>query len=190
MRHLDVCSRLAASLLLAGFGNAACAGNIPSDAASTPGADLAPGADAIVITAILTSAGYALAGPEGLTLYMLTKDHDGTSSCTTGRCAEAWEALKGDAAQVRPGAGVSGTFGTTKWIDGTTQITHNGQPLYYFHSDEFAGEAKGHGRGGVWCVAPVAYSRCGVLVAPSESVRPAYVPGPAQHASENSDGEY
>lgn len=190
MHRNSVRARAPASLLLAAFVLAACAGT------ATPGTGsrTSPAADPdgkVVITVSLTSAGYALAGPNGKTLYILTKDREGSSTCTAGRCAEAWAALEGDAAHIQLGAGVSGTFGTTTWADGTLQITHDGQPLYYFHQDEYVGEAKGQGRGGVWCIAPVAYSRCGPLTAPGESASPGFIaPAPANRASENSDGEY
>ena len=184
-------SRAPASLLVGAFALAACTGITAPGAGTTPGTNATEPDERIVITVALTSAGYALAGPTGRTLYMLTKDHDGASTCTTGRCAEAWGALEGDAARIELGPGVSGAFGTTTWDDGTTQITHDGQPLYYFHQDQYVGEAKGQGRGGVWCIAAVAYSRCAALPAPDELVAPSFhAPGPANHASENSDGEY
>jgi len=113
MRRLDVYSRAAVPLLMVGFVLAACVGATASDGSPSPAAESTPSSGGVLITTVLTKAGYALAGPNGMTLYMLTKDHDGISSCTTGRCAEAWVALKGDAAGVRPGDGVSGTFGTT-----------------------------------------------------------------------------
>jgi predicted lipoprotein with Yx(FWY)xxD motif len=56
---------------------------------------------------------------------------------------------------VQKGTGVSGTFGTTTWADGTKQVTHNGQPLYYFSGDNAAGDSNGQGTGGVWFIAPV-----------------------------------
>jgi len=44
---------------------------------------------------------------------------------------------------------VSGTFGTlTRADNGSTQITYNGLPLYYFASDSTPGKASGDGVGG------------------------------------------
>ena len=86
---------------------------------------------------------------------LLTNDVGGTSTCTSGGCATTWPALKGDGSQVQAGTGVSGTFGTTTWPDGTKQVTHNGQPLYYFSGDGAPGDANGEGSGGVWFIAPV-----------------------------------
>lgn len=114
----------------------------------------APSSAAIEITVAHTSAGDALAGPNGLTLYIFTSDTDGTSTCNGG-CAAAWPPLPGDGSAVIAGDGVSGTFGTTTRDDGSKQVTHNGQPLYYYASDQEAGDATGHDVGGVWFIAPV-----------------------------------
>jgi len=49
--------------------------------------------------------------------------------------------------------GVTGTFGTIKRSDGSTQATFNGHPLYTFTADTSPGQAKGNGLtafGGVW----------------------------------------
>lgn len=110
-------------------------------------------AGTIEITVSHTSAGDALAAAGGKTLYMLTADTGGSSTCTGG-CAETWPPLLGDGAQVNAGAGVTGTFGTTTRDDGSQQVTHNGQPLYYYSGDQAAGDATGQGVGGVWSIAP------------------------------------
>jgi predicted lipoprotein with Yx(FWY)xxD motif len=134
---------MAASALLL----AACA---PRTGAGSAG----PSAGGIEITVSHTDAGDALAGAGGMTLYILSTDTDGTSTCTGG-CADNWPPLLGDGSDVSPGEGVSGTFGTTTRDDGSQQVTHNGQPLYYYAGDEAAGDANGEGFGGVWHIAPV-----------------------------------
>jgi predicted lipoprotein with Yx(FWY)xxD motif len=113
-----------------------------------------PSAGGIEITVAHTSAGDALAGPNGMTLYVFANDTDGASSCNAG-CADAWPPLLGDGADVVAGDGVSGTFGTATRDDGSQQITHGGSPLYYYAGDTAAGDAKGDGVGGVWFIAPV-----------------------------------
>ena len=113
-----------------------------------------PSAGALAISIAHTSAGDALAGPNGMTLYVFANDTDGTSTCTGG-CADAWPPLLGDGADVVAGDGVSGSFATTTRDDGDQQVTHNGQPLYYYADDAAAGDAKGDGVGGVWSIAPV-----------------------------------
>lgn len=115
---------------------------------------LAPSSAGIEITVAHTSAGDALAGPNGMTLYIFTSDTNGNSTCNDG-CAAAWPPLLGDGSAVIAGDGVSGSFGTTTRDDGSRQVTHNGQPLYYYASDQEAGDATGDKVGGVWFIAPV-----------------------------------
>ena len=57
--------------------------------------------------------------------------------------------------QVSAGPGISGTFGTTTRPDGAKQVTHNGQPLYYFTGDSAPGDSTGDGVYEVWFIAPV-----------------------------------
>lgn len=137
----------------------------------------APSSGGIEVTVSHTSAGDALAGPNGKTLYTYANDTDSTSSCNGG-CADAWPPLLGDGADVDAGDGVSGTFGTTTRDDGTKQVTHNGQPLYYYASDAAAGDAKGEGAGGVWSIAQVgeASASSGEQGSESETAAPSKTP--------------
>jgi predicted lipoprotein with Yx(FWY)xxD motif len=138
--------RLASTLAAAALLLAACA-----QAGSGSGS---PSAGGIEITVSQTSAGDALAGADGMTLYVFANDTDDTSNCN-GECGATWPPLIGDGSDVVAGSGVSGTFGTTTRDDGSLQVTHNGQPLYYYSGDEAAGDATGDGIGGVWSIAPV-----------------------------------
>ena len=95
-----------------------------------------------------------LTNASGMTLYVFKNDTSGSSTCT-GDCAGTWPPFLGDGSQVNAGDGVSGTFGTTTRDDGSSQITHGGQPLYYYSGDQAAGDSKGDGIGGVWSIAPV-----------------------------------
>ena len=125
----------AAALLLA-----ACSAN--SGAGSAPpsvGASAAPSVGAIQVSVSHTSAGDALAGPNGMTLYIFKNDTNGSSTCTGG-CADKWPPLVGDGSLVVAGAGVSGSFGTTTRDDGSKQVTHDGQPLYYYSGDKSPGQ--------------------------------------------------
>ena len=118
------------------------------------GGSAAPSSGGIDVTVSHTAAGDALAGAGGMTLYVFKNDTDGSSTCT-GDCAGTWPPFLGDGSQVNAGDGVSGTFGTTTRDDGSMQVTHGGQPLYYYSGDQAAGDSKGDGIGGVWSIAPV-----------------------------------
>jgi predicted lipoprotein with Yx(FWY)xxD motif len=113
------------------------------------------------VTVSHTAAGDALAGPNGMTLYVLTLDSAGTSTCTKGPCAATWPAFKGDGSQVTAGSGVSGTWGTATWDDGTKQVTHNGQPVYFYSGDSAPGDSTGQGTNNTWFIAPVDGSQGG-----------------------------
>jgi predicted lipoprotein with Yx(FWY)xxD motif len=133
-------------------------------AACTGAGSGSPGASTggtLDVTVSHTAAGDALAGANGMTLYILTLDTGGTSTCTTGQCAATWPALKGDGSKVNAGSGVSGTWGTTTWADGTKQVTHNGQPVYYYSGDSAAGDSNGQGTNDTWFIAPVDGSQGG-----------------------------
>jgi predicted lipoprotein with Yx(FWY)xxD motif len=140
---MRLASVLAASALLL----AACAPQTGSGSAPPNGA-------AIELTVSHTAAGDALAGAGGKTLYTLSTDTSSTSTCLGG-CANTWPPLLGDGSQVTPGDGVSGSFGTITREGGEKQVTHNGQPLYYYVGDTAAGDSKGDGVGGVWSIAGV-----------------------------------
>lgn len=113
-----------------------------------------PSSAGIDVTVSHTSAGDALAGAGGMTLYTFKADTGGTSTCNAG-CVDTWPPFLGDGSQVSAGDGVSGSFATTTRDDGTKQVTHGGQPLYYFSGDKAAGDANGEGIGGKWFIAPV-----------------------------------
>ena len=86
---------------------------------------------------------------KGMTLYIFTKDSPGTSTCT-GNCATSWPPLLTNGTPVA-GTGVDSTkFGTTTRADGTTQVTYNGWPLYYYAKDQNPGDTNGDGVGSVW----------------------------------------
>jgi predicted lipoprotein with Yx(FWY)xxD motif len=101
-----------------------------------------------------------------MTLYVFKNDSDGKSACNSG-CVETWPPLMGDGSQVVAGAGVTDTFGTITRDDGSSQVTHNGQPLYYYSGDQAAGDAKGDGIGGVWSIAPVGEATASQGASPS-----------------------
>jgi predicted lipoprotein with Yx(FWY)xxD motif len=92
--------------------------------------------------------GNTLVGPNGRTLYVLTKDTPGVSTCN-GQCATFWPPLMADATP-QTNKGVSGQFGTAKRNDGTMQATFNGMPLYYFLGDRAAGQWNGQSIANVW----------------------------------------
>jgi predicted lipoprotein with Yx(FWY)xxD motif len=107
----------------------------------------------------------------GMTLYLFTKDDPTVAaSVCNGDCAANWPPLMVDAgATPTLSDGVAGTLGTITRDDGTTQVTYNGWPLYYWVGDKAAGDTTGQDVGGVWFV-----------IAPGETTP---VPGASPEAS-------
>ncbi len=86
-----------------------------------------------------------------MSLYLFTNDtqDSGTSTCT-GECLAEWPALTTEA-DPAAGDGADATLlGTITRDDGSTQVTYNGWPLYYFADDTAAGDTNGQGLEGVW----------------------------------------
>ena len=143
----------AAIIVVAGVaaacGSAATAQPAASAAASVPAASSAApaGGNPAVMTATVGTQGMLLvAGANGMTVYTFGKDvaNSGTSECT-GACITRWPALTIPAGSTPAGgSGVTGTLGTiTRADDGSTQVTYNGLPLYFFSGDTAPGDANG-----------------------------------------------
>jgi predicted lipoprotein with Yx(FWY)xxD motif len=75
--------------------------------------------------------GDVLFGGDDQAIYYFDKESGSKSECY-GACAEAWPpVLTEGAPQEGPGA-QAGLLGTTQRDDGTTQVTYDGHPLYYY----------------------------------------------------------
>ncbi|MEV4296598.1 COG4315 family predicted lipoprotein [Microbispora rosea] len=94
------------------------------------------------IDAAPTSLGSVLVGVDGRTVYLFTKDKGGASACTQA-CAAAWPPVL-TAGAPQAGTGVhANLLGTLHREDGTTQVTYNKHPLYYYAKDQKAGDVLG-----------------------------------------------
>lgn len=90
---------------------------------------------------------------EGQAIYIWEVEKSDKAECY-GDCAVAWPPVLTNGAPVASGDVKSDLLGTTKRTDGTTQVTYNGHPLYYY-ADEKPGEVKCHNistHGGLWWV--------------------------------------
>lgn len=95
--------------------------------------------------------GAILVNAEGMTLYLLTQDNQGGSTCT-GTCARNWPPLLTEG-QPQAGEGVdSSLLGVIERPDGSTQATYDGWPLYSYSRDLAPGDTNGQGVNGVWFV--------------------------------------
>ena len=93
--------------------------------------------------------GDILADTSGRTLYLFTNDERDKSTCSDG-CATAWPPLL-TVGDPTAGEGVAADkLGTITRGDGSSQVTYNGWPLYYFAQDQNPGET--NGQYGTWFV--------------------------------------
>jgi len=110
-----------------------------------------PDLDQAIVSLRQTSLGNILVGAEGRTLYLFTSDKDTNSTCYEG-CEEYWPPLTTSGTPLG-GDGIDATkLGISTRTDGTTMVTFNGHPLYYFIKDSGAGDVVGQGYNNVWFV--------------------------------------
>lgn len=67
-------------------------------------------------------------------IYLFDKEKTEASECY-GECAVAWPPVLTDGAPQAGAGAKQGKLGTTKRDDGSTQVTYNGHPLYYYQDD-------------------------------------------------------
>jgi predicted lipoprotein with Yx(FWY)xxD motif len=130
---------------------AACGGN--DDGASGTAAPAAPAttaaqeASGASVAVASSRLGETLVDAEGRTLYAFTKDKGDQSACS-GECATNWPALTGTATA---GTGAQASLlSTSMQPNGTSQVTYDGRPLYYFAGDTKPGDTNGQAVGKVW----------------------------------------
>src|SRR6266508_1644283 len=166
--------RVASLLAIAGLVLAACT-NGGAGSASTAGPSDSTGGPTVGTAS--SGLGTFLTGPDGRTLYVLSKDSANTSTCTSS-CADNWPPFTVAAGQQpQAGAGVTGQLGTLTRTDGGIQATYGGRPLYYFKGDAKGGDTNGQGVGGVWFVALASGSAPSGVPGPGASSPPSPPPG-------------
>ena len=101
-------------------------------------------ASAATVSATSTNLGMILVDGNGRTLYLFEKDQPNQSACA-GACVAAWPV---DPSSGTPKAGSGATaslLGTIKRSDGSTQVTYDKHPLYYYSGDSQPGQHNGQG---------------------------------------------
>jgi predicted lipoprotein with Yx(FWY)xxD motif len=116
--------------------------------AGSPAPAPASGGRAVLKTASIGGV-TVLTNVQGFTLYWFAPDTPTRSACY-GVCAGYWPPVTGTPSA---GPGVTGTLGTIRRSDGTTQVTYDGHPLYTYAGDTSPGQAFGNNlnlNGGLW----------------------------------------
>lgn len=140
-----IAGALSLALLAAACGGSSAGSNasggylgVATPAASTP----APGSTTVATAQ--TQLGRILADGGDNTLYLFERDEGGRSACT-GACASQWPPLLTDGPAVAGTGATASLLGTTRRVDGTTQVTYAGHPLYRFGQDTEPGQTNGQG---------------------------------------------
>ena len=111
---------------------------------------------ALTLQTATTDLGTFLTGRDGLTVYVFAADTTPGVSVCEGDCLTAWPPVTVPPGNsVAAGDGVTGVLGVITGTDGSTQMTYDGRPLYYWQGDTEAGETTGHGVNDIWWVADV-----------------------------------
>jgi len=152
---------------LLGVGLAACSSSSSTSAAkaskspsssTTPSSTTRTAAGPAVDTAVSSTYGRILVDADGRTLYELTADSTGRSTCSSA-CQAVWPPLAlpaGEHATAGPGTQascLSGSAGVATEPSGAHQVAYCGHPLYTFSGDSAAGQVHGfgiHSFGGTW----------------------------------------
>ena len=114
---------------------------------------------ALTLETATTDLGTFLTGKDGLTTYYFGADTTPGVSVCEGDCLVAWPPVTvSPGNSVAGGEGVTGVLGLITGTDGSTQVTYDGHPLYYWQDDTEAGQTSGHGVGDIWWVADVSGS--------------------------------
>jgi predicted lipoprotein with Yx(FWY)xxD motif len=88
--------------------------------------------------------GQILVDADGRTLYLFEKDTSGDASTCSGACAQEWPPLTSKGMPTA-GSGVDAAKLTTfSRDDGTTQVSYNDHPLYYYAGDSAPGDTNGN----------------------------------------------
>jgi len=166
-----------AALLLA-----ACSSSSPSTATSDSSTPTTTGSSASAAVDVGSSSlGPVLVTSSGQTLYLLSSDSPGASTCS-GACAAAWPLLRPNGATPAAGPGVTAKITTIHRSDGTSQLAADSWPLYTYAGDAAAGDVNGQGIssfGGTW-----------YAVTPSGTKATAASTGPSPSTSSSGPGGY
>ena len=133
-------------LLASACGSSTAAPRAATDAVKA----VAPGT---VVGVAKTAVGPVLVDSKGFTVYLLTADTPGHSSCNA-QCLQFWPPVTAPAGAAMPSVqGVSAALTATKATDGASILAAGGWPLYTFAKDKAPGDVNGQGKksfGGTW----------------------------------------
>lgn len=94
--------------------------------------------------------GTYLTDANGKSLYLFLNDRQGEASNCVDTCSQSWPPFLVNG-ELTAAEGVDESLlGAAQRSDGTTQVTYDGWPVYYFIRDKTPGDVLGQGLGTVW----------------------------------------
>lgn len=112
---------------------------------------MSPTGPATVNVASDATLGKFLVDEKGMTLYIFSDDTPGLSTCS-GDCLKAWPPLLTNGAPIA-GTGVDASkLAKITLANGTSMVTYDKQPLYYYFKDTGPGNTTGNGVDGSWYI--------------------------------------
>jgi predicted lipoprotein with Yx(FWY)xxD motif len=128
------------AVAIAGCGGGSSNANANPSTATTKQSTSSGGAATLAVRN--TGLGKILVDSKGMTLYLFEKDTGPKSTCS-GACASAWPPFTTNGTPKAGSGTTAPLIGTTKRSDGTTQVTYNEHPLYYYAGDQQPGDTNG-----------------------------------------------
>ena len=113
-------------------------------ATSTPSAATGATQTGSVVNVGSSSFGPMIIDGQGRTLYLFEADTTTKSTCS-GQCAQNWPPFTTTGTPTAMGGAMQSLIGTTIRSDGSTEVTYNGHPLYFFVGDSKPGDTNGEG---------------------------------------------
>ena len=141
---LGFTAALGGALLISACGSSTTPGGAAGASTTTPTASASQSQTSATVGVASNKLGQILVDGRGFSLYLFEADTTTKSTCS-GDCAANWPPLLTNGAPMASGAAAQAMLGTTARSDGTTQVTYNGHPLYFFVSDTKAGDTHGQG---------------------------------------------
>ena len=143
----------AASMLVVLAACGSTSSSVSSSKSSAPGSGMSGTAPGGAVAVAKTSLGPVLVDGKGMTVYLLTADTKGHSTCSD-QCLQYWPLVPAPAGtSLPPVQGVTAALATTKATSGASMVTAGGWPLYTFVKDRAPGDVTGEGVktfGGTW----------------------------------------
>jgi len=138
--------------VLAACGSGSAYSSSPNSTTARTAKTAAPVKAVVPVKTGDTNLGKVLVDANGRTLYALTDDTKGTSTCFDA-CAGAWPPLTVDGTSVPIGLDAN-VFSVAARPDGSHQLKAGKWPLYRFSGDAAAGDTNGQGSAGFFVVTP------------------------------------